>query len=63
MLKEVEIFASLILLLFSIFIIFNARIIVRSKMDRSNENIKVNIIKVFGVLIAVFALVIIYYIK
>ena len=63
MLKEVEIFASLILLLFSIFIIFNARIIVRSKMDRSNENIKVNIIKGFGVLIAVFALIVIYYIK
>lgn len=63
MLKEVEIFASLILLLFSIFMIFNARTIVRSKMDRSNENIKVNIIKGFGALIAVFALIVIYYIK
>ena len=63
MLKEVEIFASLILLLFSIFIIFNARAIVRSKMDKSNENIKVNIIKGLGVIITIFALVAIYYLK
>ena len=63
MLKEVEIFICLVFLLLSVLLIFNARLFVRNKMDKSNENIKVIIIKWFGAIIAVLSLIILYYLN
>lgn len=63
MLKEVEILIALVLWLLAILLVFNARVIVRIKMDNENENIKVNIIKWVGAFLAAVALVFIYYIK
>lgn len=63
MLKEVEILIALVLLLLGILLVFNARVIVRIKMDNGNENIKVNIIKWLGAFLAAIALIFIYYIK
>ena len=53
MLKELELFIVLVCLLIAILLIFNARIVVRRKMGRSNENIKVIIVKIFGVVLAI----------
>ena len=63
MLKEVEIFVVLMFLLIAILLIFNARYLVRSKMDTSNENTKVTVIKVFGAVLVALSLIVLYYIK
>lgn len=62
MLKELELFVVLVCLLIAILLIFNARIVVRRKMGRSNENIKVMIVKIFGVVLAIVSLLVLYYI-
>ena len=63
MVKEVEIFVCLFFLLISVLLIFNARLFVRNKMDTSNENVKVIIIKWLGTFVAVFSLIILYYLN
>lgn len=63
MLKEVEILVCLVFLLISVLLIFNARFFVRSKMDASNENLKVSIIKWLGAVLCAFFLVLIYYLR
>lgn len=63
MFKEIEILVALLFLLLGVLLVFNARVIVRFKMDKRNENIKVNIIKWIGAFVIALALGFLYYIK
>lgn len=63
MLKEVEMFLLLVFLLIGIVLVFNARFIVRKKMDVSRENLKVNILKWLGVIVIIASLGLIYCIR
>lgn len=63
MLKEMEMLIALVLLLLGILLVFNARVIVRLKMDNGNENIKVKVVKWLGAVLIAAALSFLYYIK
>ncbi len=61
MLKEIEVFVALVVLLIAVLFIFNARMVVRLKMNKDNENIKVTIVKIIGVVLAILSLIANYY--
>ena len=61
MLKEIEVFVALVVLLIAVLFILNARMVVRLKMNKDNENIKVTIVKIIGVVLAILSLIANYY--
>ena len=63
MLKDLEILVALIFLFIGIFFIFNARGVVKKKVQKNNkdENKVVNIVKVIAYIISVLALILLYY--
>ena len=57
MLEKVKILVVLFVLLFSVLLVFQARVIVKKKLDKTNENTKVIVIKVVGYILIVLCLV------
>ncbi len=62
-LKNVEIIAALIAVVFGIFLVFEARAIVRKYNKNKNENSVVRVCKIVGSVIAIGAMYIIYMLK
>lgn len=62
MLEKIELFIALVMLLIAVFCIFNARGIVRNKVENQNINKTVTIVKIIGTFVAIISLLAIYFI-
>ena len=63
MLEQIGLVISLIMLFIAVFCIFNARGIVKHRVETNNINKVVTIIKIIATIVAICCLLIIYYIK
>ncbi|MDO4282070.1 MAG: hypothetical protein Q4D02_00355 [Clostridia bacterium] len=63
MLEKIELLVALVILLVSVFCIFNARGVVKNRVKDDNINKIVTIVKIISTLIAIICLVAIYFIK
>ncbi|MEG2645552.1 MAG: hypothetical protein RSA08_00790 [Clostridia bacterium] len=63
MVKDLEIFVALLIALFCIILIYNARLIAKKRFSKKDENKYTNIIKIIGFVIFAGAFITIYYIR
>lgn len=63
MVKDVELFIPLFLLLIAIIVIFNARWLIKNKVKKDVENNVVNWIKIVSYFVCIVCLIAIYYIR